>query len=126
MTIPKNKNLKTKVLNPEYNLEKFDLSPLITQTRDEKIYKWTFRDIPQIDIEPNMPPEAEINPVILISTYQSWDEIYKWWQELAKDRMVADKAISEKVNQLIQGKKIKRKLSGRSITTAPRTSVMWA
>lgn len=110
LTIPKNKNLKTKVLNPEYNLEKFELSPLITQTRDDKIYTWTFRDIPQIDIEPNMPPEAEINPVILISTYQSWNEIYKWWQELAKDRMLADKAVSEKVKQLIQGKNNKEEI----------------
>ena len=110
LTIPKNKNLKTKVLNPEYNTEKSDLSPLITQTRDEKIYTWAFKNIPQIEVEPNMPPEAEINPIILVSTYQSWDEIYKWWQELAKDRMLADKAISEKVTQLIQGKKNKEEI----------------
>ena len=110
LTVPKDKNLKTKLLNPEYNTEKFDLSPLITQTRDEKIYTWAFQNIPQIEVEPNMPPEAEINPIILVSTYQSWDEIYKWWQELAKDRMLADKAISEKVTQLIQGKKNKEEI----------------
>ena len=110
LTVPKNKNLKTKVLNSEYNLEKLNLSPLIIQTRDEKIYTWDFQNIPQIEVEPNMPPAAEINPIILVSTYQSWDEIYKWWRELAKDRMFADKAISEKVAQLIQGKKNKEEI----------------
>ena len=101
--------MTTLTINPEHN-QKIDLSPLITQAQDEKIYTWAFQNIPQIEVEPNMPPEAEINPIILVSTYQSWDEIYKWWQELAKDRMLADKAISEKVTQLIQGKKNKEEI----------------
>ena len=105
VSIPKNRNLKIKLLNPEYNPGNFNLSPAASETKDEKTYSWEFKHIPQIEVEPNMPPKAEINPVILASTFDSWDEIYKWWWDLSKDRILPDKAISVKVNQLIQGKK---------------------
>lgn len=105
ISIPKNRNLRIKPLNLEYNPKNFNLSPIITETKEEKIYRWEFKDIPQIEVEPNMPPLQEINPVILASTFDSWDEIYKWWRSLSRDRITADKAITDKVYQLIQGKK---------------------
>ena len=104
ISIPKNRNLRIKPLNPEYNPKNFNLSPLITETEEDKIYRWEFKDIPQIEAEPNMPPKAEINPVILASTFDSWEEIYKWWYGLSKDRIALDKAITDKVSELIQGK----------------------
>jgi hypothetical protein len=105
ISIPKNRNLRIKPLNPEYNPKNFNLSPVITESEEEKIYRWEFKDIPQIEAEPNMPPLQEINPLILASTFDSWDEIYKWWWGLSKDRISPDKAITDKVYQLIQGKK---------------------
>ena len=43
-----------------------------------------------------MPPAAEIDPIIMMSTFDSWDEIYKWQRGLTKDRISADAAISDK------------------------------
>ena len=105
ISIPKNRNLRIKTLNPEYNPKNFNLSPVISETGEDKIYRWEFKDIPQIEVEPNMPPKTEINPLILASTFDSWEEIYKWWRGLSKDRISPDKAISDKVSELIQGKK---------------------
>ena len=51
-----------------------------------------------------MPPAAEIDPIIMMSTFDSWDEIYKWWWDLTKDRISADAAISDKTKELIKGK----------------------
>lgn len=105
LTVPRNRSLKIKVLNPEYNLKNFNLSPNIKEDVVEKTYTWEFKDIPQIEIEPSMPPRSEITPVVLISTFDSWDEIYNWWWDLAKDRIAADSAISEKVKELTLDKK---------------------
>lgn len=111
VTVPGNRALKIKVLNPEYNLKNFNLSPNIKEDGDRKTYAWEFKDIPQIEIEPSMPPRSEITPVILISTFNSWDEIYNWWWDLAKDRIIADESILSKVKELIEGKKeIKEKI----------------
>ena len=110
VSIPKNRDLKVKILNPEYNPKNFNLAPVISETAQEKIYAWDFKNIPQIEIEPNMPAPAEINSIILASTFNSWDEIYAWWWNLAKDRISPDKAITEKVNELIKGKKDKEEI----------------
>jgi tetratricopeptide (TPR) repeat protein len=103
--IPKNRNLKVKILNPQYTPKGFDLNPQISQTQQEKIYSWNFKNIPQIEAEAGMPPASEINSIILASTFNSWDEIYNWWWNLAKDRISSDKAITDKTSELIKGKK---------------------
>ena len=104
VSIPKNRDLKIKALNPEYNTHNFNLAGNMKETDGAKMYSWEFRDIPQIEIEPNMPPVSEITPVILLSTFNSWDEIYQWWWDLAKDRITPDEAITQKANELIKGK----------------------
>ncbi len=105
LRIPRSRDLKVKVSNPQYTPKGFDLSARVSETPREKIYVWSFKDIPQIEIEPNMPPAAEINSIILVSTFNSWDEIYSWWWNLAKDRISPDEAITDKVNDLIKGRK---------------------
>lgn len=67
-------------------------------------YHWRFKDIPQIIPEADMPPACEINPAILMSTFDNWQEIYEWWWELAQDKIEADQAIKRKVKELIQDK----------------------
>ena len=104
LRIPEERELKIKILNPRYNTLNFTLDPRRSNERGEKAYAWEFRDIPQIELEPNMPPVSEITPILLISTFTSWDEIYRWWWDLAKDRMSLDSAIIEKANELIKGK----------------------
>ena len=105
ITLPKNRQLKTRVLNSEYNLKGLSLSPLISETQQERVYTWEFKDIPQMELESDMPPVSEINPIMLISTFDSWEEIYKWWGDLAKERMTPDADIASKVNALIKGQK---------------------
>lgn len=104
LDLPKGRELKLKVLNPEYNSQKIGLAPKINETASGVNYLWEFKDIPQIPLEPDMPPAAEVDPIIMMSTFDSWDEIYKWWWGLTKDRISADKAISDKTNELIKGK----------------------
>ena len=104
LDLPKGRDLKIKVLNPGYNPQNIDLAPKISETASERNYLWEFRDIPQIELEPDMPPMAEIDPIILMSTFDSWDEIYKWWWDLTKERISADSAINGKTKELVKGK----------------------
>ncbi len=118
LDLPKGRKLKLKVLNPEYNSQKTGqmavvglpiaqatgLEPKINETASGVNYLWEFKDIPQIELEPDMPPATEVDPIIMMSTFDSWDEIYKWWWELTSDRISADSAIREKTQELIKGK----------------------
>jgi transglutaminase-like putative cysteine protease len=98
--LPKDKVLNIKALNDKYNDFGANLKPQIQPQDDRITYSWQFKDIPQIIPESNMPSGTQINPVILISTFSNWQDIYNWWWALAKDKIKADAAIKDKVNQL--------------------------
>ncbi|MFA5411522.1 MAG: DUF3857 domain-containing protein [Candidatus Omnitrophota bacterium] len=100
--LPPDRALHIKTLNNEYNTFGADLRPRIELERGRLNYFWRFKDIPQIIPESNMPPAVQVNPAILISTFNSWEEVYQWWRRLARDKMRADRAIEEKVKALIR------------------------
>jgi cellulose synthase operon protein C len=101
--LPKDRQPRFKRLNEKYNTFGAELKPLVKETRDTRVYSWHFENIPQIIPEANMVPSTRINPAIYISTFSSWDEVYSWWWNLAKDKMDADDAIRVKVGELTKG-----------------------
>lgn len=101
--LPKAKAINIKTLNQDYNNFGADLKPKIRETGERLVYLWEFKDIPQIIPEPNMPAETDVNPAMLISTFGSWEQIYRWWWSLARDKINADEAIKLKVKELISG-----------------------
>jgi tetratricopeptide (TPR) repeat protein len=103
LSVPKDKKVNLKILNEPYNSFNARLEPVIEEKGEARIYRWDFKDVPQILPESNMPPYVEINPTILVSSFQSWQEIYEWWWPLAKDKIKADDAIRQKVSELTHG-----------------------
>jgi len=100
--LPIRRNLSILTLNESYNNFGADLKPKIKKENDRLIYNWQFKNIPQIIPETRMPPDIEINPALIISTFSSWQEIYDWWWQLAKDKIKADINIKNKVKELIK------------------------
>jgi len=102
--IPQGRPLHYKILNAQYNTYNAGFEPKIYAKETSTEYIWEFKDIPQIIPESNMPPLAQICPIILLSTFNSWSELYDWWWSLAKDKIKADSAIKAKVAELTAGK----------------------
>ena len=100
---PKGRTINTKILNSEYNKTGADLTPKIREEKDKTIYYIEVKNIPQIIPEPAMPPKSEIDTVLLMSSFSSWDEIFKWWNPLYKDKIVPDGDIKKKVQELTRG-----------------------
>ena len=105
LILPKDTKLQRRVLNEKFNTLNADLNPKVVSEGPNDIYSWEFSRIPQIIPEPSMPPVIEVTPLVLLSTFQSWDEIYKWWWKLAEDKVIADEAIKMKVRELAKDKK---------------------
>jgi tetratricopeptide (TPR) repeat protein len=103
--LPEDRILNIKTLNERYNRSGALLNPEILKEKNKIKYIWKFKDIPQIIPEPNMPDNVEVNPIIIISTFSSWDKIYDWWWGLAKDKIKASKPIKEIVQRLIKDAK---------------------
>ncbi len=104
--VPEGKTLGLRYLNEEYNSINADLKPHVEKEAGRDIYTWEFRDIPQIIPEPAMPPFVEITPLVMLSTFQSWDQIYRWWMELAKDKVDLNDEMTTKINALTQNQNI--------------------
>lgn len=103
VTVPKEKGLQIKILNSKFNNFGSRLEPDLEDRGSSLIYRWKFKDIPQIIPEANMPPGVEIAPTIILSTFKSWQDIYAWWWALAKDKISADDAIVGEVKRLTGG-----------------------
>jgi tetratricopeptide (TPR) repeat protein len=100
ITLPKKLPLHIKIINDRYNDFGANLNPKTEEHNGNLIYAWQFKNIPQIIPESNMPPNVQINPTLLVSTFNSWQDIYDWWWQLAKDKLKADEAIKKKVREL--------------------------
>lgn len=102
VSLPETKTLNMKLLNEKYNDFGADLKAGVEQHAGRRIYRWEFKDIPQIIPEANMPPDEQINPSIILSTFTRWEDIYNWWRELSAGKIAADNAIKNKVKALIK------------------------
>jgi len=86
LIVPKGKEVNFKFLNSEYSMG-IDLKPSLIKKDKKKKYLWSFDRIKPIIPEYSMPSNSYINPAILISSFSSWDQIYKWWSSLYQDKV---------------------------------------
>ncbi|MDP2938646.1 MAG: DUF3857 domain-containing protein [Candidatus Omnitrophota bacterium] len=96
--LPSGRDLNLRLVNTDYNYFSAKLEPNVTVEGNTRIYSWEFNAIPEIIAEPAMPPISEINTAIFLSTFKSWQTIYKWWWNLAKDKIDTD----DKMKQLVK------------------------
>ncbi|MFH0762269.1 MAG: DUF3857 domain-containing protein [Candidatus Omnitrophota bacterium] len=104
VSLPQERKLNIRIINEKYNDFAAPVAPHIQENDSRIIYSWQFKDIPQIIPESNMPASVEINPTILLSTFNHWQEIYDWWWALARDKIKADKDIRNKTEELTKDK----------------------
>jgi len=108
ISVPAARTLRTKIVNAVYNTDGYDLTPRVSEEGGRRLYHLEFRDVPQIVPEAGMPPWPRVNPYVLFTTYPDWEQIYRWWSGLYRDKLTADAAIREKVAALIEGKETLR------------------
>ncbi|MFC1646239.1 DUF3857 domain-containing protein [Candidatus Omnitrophota bacterium] len=102
--IPKGRELNYKLINTQYNTFVAKLEPEITTDGNKKVFSWNMENIPEILPESDMPPQSRVNPIIMMSTFKQWDDVYRWWYELYKDKIDIDKDIQQKIDELIRDK----------------------
>ncbi|MCZ6678150.1 MAG: DUF3857 domain-containing protein, partial [Candidatus Poribacteria bacterium] len=93
LRVPKGTNFRWKARNCQ-------LTPKELHEAETSTYLWTHGETPGLKQEVNMPPINDIIPRLNYSSVESWDAIYNWYKDLAKDRYTVDEAIEETVQQL--------------------------
>ena len=91
-----------KDLKFRWKTHNFDLTPQVRQESETTMYLWSKCNIPPINEEAGMPAINDVAMRLSYSSLDSWDEVYVWYKDLAKDRYHADHAIQSVVNQLTE------------------------
>ncbi len=97
--IPKASPANFKCFNQKY-ADDVNLQPVMEEKDNRKIYVWKFNQIKSIIPEYSMPPISLINPGILVSSFSSWDQIYKWWKSLYEDKIELCQEIKDLVAKI--------------------------
>jgi len=87
-----------------YNGFKMDAEPIIVKTKGYAIYQWNKKDIAQLKNEPNSPGFSEIAPYLHISTFNSWEELGKWYSSFIKDQWELSETAKKTAHQIVEGK----------------------
>ncbi len=70
---------------------------------DVIIHRWTFRNVPRIFEEPNMPETHTVVQRLLLSTIPDWPTVSRWYWELSRPRLEAvSPEMREKVRELTE------------------------
>lgn len=80
-----------------------DVSPKVQTDSETLTYEFIKTDIPAITYEPYMPDLRALSPFLVVSTYDSWDEIAAWYADLAEDRYQTSSEILAAVEELTAG-----------------------
>ncbi len=104
LIVPKERKVHFKIVNAEY-AQGIDLAPQEKIEKNKKVYYWRFKEILPLIPEDNMPPYPCVNPTILMSSFDSWEEIYQWWEKLYKDKIQLTKQMQDFLNDLIKDEK---------------------
>ena len=76
------------------------LEPQVRHEEEASTFIWTYGESPGLVEEVGMPATKDIAPRLSYSSVKSWDAVYEWYKELAKEQYAADEAIEATVQAI--------------------------
>ena len=88
----------------------------VTESRETRadgrvVHRWVARNVPQTFPEENMPEESTQLQRVVISTFDSWESLSKWYWGLCEGHLKTTPAIEAKVRELTEGKTREEQIS---------------
>jgi len=93
ITGPKSAPLRHKIYNGEVDFEQ-------KEDGENIVYTWWADNVPKVVTEPAMPPFNEIAPTLIFTTIDSWEDVSKWWNDIAGSKMAMSDALKAEVAAL--------------------------
>jgi len=104
LDLPAEMKMKYTFVNQQLS-SNISLDPVQEKKGDRELFAWEFSRIKPIIPEYNMPPVSMVNPAVLLSSFDSWQEIFVWWQTLYSDKLELNKEMEKKLAELVAGTK---------------------
>lgn len=91
------------VRQPEVKGLKAEVREVSWQDKPHKAHVFEARGLPRVLEDRQMPGSAEVFSYLLVSTYQTWDQVGAWWWNLIKDQLVVDAEVERVVKEVTEG-----------------------
>ncbi|WP_338870111.1 DUF3857 domain-containing protein [Myxococcus stipitatus] len=75
------------------------------------LYRWNAKHVAKVVPEPGMPGWAEVAQNLHVSTYQTWDQVGRYWWGLVRDQLQPNAELRQTVDQVLQGVDRKNELA---------------
>jgi len=72
------------------------------------IHRWTLKNVPAVQAEPQMPGWAETYAHLHVSTFRKWRDVARWYWGLVKGQYHANAALTLAARQAVRGKRTLR------------------
>jgi len=79
--------------------------PEFSQIRDggDLVYRWSLEPVSPYETESRMPGVQGYMPYVAVSTFEDWQSMASWYQELVEDQLVLDLETRKLVAELTEG-----------------------
>jgi tetratricopeptide (TPR) repeat protein len=81
------------------------LQRTVQERGDQRIYHFVATDLAAVEQEALQPPATEVLGHVHVSTYESWQEMGRWYWGLIKDQLVPDDEVRLRAEALTKGLK---------------------
>lgn len=71
---------------------------------DDRVHRFSARDVAKLAAEPAMPGYAEVGPYLHVSTYASWSEVGAWYWRLVAEQLVGDETLRKTARDATAGR----------------------
>jgi hypothetical protein len=85
----------------KYKVENGEVTHYEVFSGDKKVHIWKKENVAKVVMEPAMPPLSNVVTKLLITCTDSWQDYSRWYYEISEPKLIADAALTEKVNDLI-------------------------
>lgn len=68
-----------------------------------RLYRFSAREVPRFLPEPGMPGVQELVSLLHVSTYETWDEVARYYSGLIRDQLTITPAIRETFAEIVEG-----------------------
>src|SRR5437660_11126339 len=102
VSVPRDRAIKLKTQPPA--------QPMVTEEGDLRIYRWKTSNLQREDEEsdeakPRKKPRKKLEvPAVQLTTFQSWEEVGRWYAGLERERATPNAAVRAKAQELVHGR----------------------
>jgi len=72
-----------------------------TEDAEQRIDRFVADNVPALKPEPDLPGLTEIAPYLHVSTYETWEDVGRWYWGLIQDQLYADESLKQKVKEIV-------------------------